>query len=49
MPTDDWHYIRGDQQFGPVPFQILQDLARTGDVSAEDTTRLLGLQAPAKW
>ncbi|MAB88778.1 MAG: hypothetical protein CMJ90_04880 [Planctomycetes bacterium] len=36
MPTDDWHYIRGDQQFGPVPFQILQDLARTGDVSAED-------------
>ena len=36
MHTGDWHYVRGEQQFGPVPFQVLQSLARTGDVSADD-------------
>lgn len=36
MQTDDWHYVRGEQQFGPVPFQVLQTLARSGDLEAED-------------
>ena len=36
MQSDDWHYVKGEQQLGPVPFQVLQTLARSGDLAAED-------------
>jgi hypothetical protein len=36
MQSGDWHYVRGQQQFGPVPFQVLQSLGRAGDLSADD-------------
>lgn len=36
MQTGDWYYVTGEQQFGPVPFQVLQTLARSGDVSQTD-------------
>ena len=36
MQSDSWHYVRGEQQFGPVPFEVLQTLAQSGDLGQED-------------
>ena len=32
----DWYYARGNQQQGPVPLQVIQDMARSGQLLPTD-------------
>src|SRR5688500_4813913 len=35
-PSDQWHYTQNGQQYGPITFEALRQLAADGRLSAQD-------------
>lgn len=37
MPGNEWYYVQGGRRFGPVAFQLLQQLAAAGEINPGDS------------